>query len=594
MYTVQHADGCAVEYEEDIEGFQFSRAPGAKRLRSSSLPSESESPEPEPEPQPVKKKTATKKRGRPAKSATTATEEDAPPPKTRTRAQMKAKPAAKPKENNMREVAVAVEIPAPALAATNGHANGSRRSKRLADEVSSTPAETEARLASRTRRRISSPDVQPQPIQVAKKRSQRTRTPEPEPEPEPADDYMEDAVDEEGDEDGDVTLRVQAATTSTKIALPMADTPVIRKNKEMRMKDKKKGGQRRSSLGMRGRRASSLIDSGVSNALPHDAVRTTDFYKHIEGEGLSEPRRMKQLLTWCATRALGEKPSGSRSEDESARLAGIYYCPIAVGSAANCDPARVIQEELLKELGSRSELSDWFSRQESTPPPVVVKKPNPKNVQNEAKLRELEEHIQRYVLYTCIGEVQMLISRRLQEERKSLAALLREPDIPRVTEPSTDEESVSRRKKPSPSGIDTSLLDPSQRDLLSSLNLSSIPCPPKQQPDAPQQTEPESKQLSLPTLSTHLSSLSLSLTPTLDTFASGIHDIELYRRTAGDFAGAVLRVCAGRLEERDKRMKRVKAENEDGDGDDGGGGKEAEDQDLSVVLGALSRLERRM
>ena len=49
----------------------------------------------------------------------------------------------------------------------------------------------------------------------------------------------------------------------TKIALPFADTPIIRRNKEMR-----KGGgdgSRRSSLGMRGRRASSLIDSGKSN-----------------------------------------------------------------------------------------------------------------------------------------------------------------------------------------------------------------------------------------------------------------------------------------------------------------------------------------
>ena len=48
-----------------------------------------------------------------------------------------------------------------------------------------------------------------------------------------------------------------------KISLPFADTPIIRRNQEMR-----KGvgeGHRRSSLGMRGRRASSLIDSGKSN-----------------------------------------------------------------------------------------------------------------------------------------------------------------------------------------------------------------------------------------------------------------------------------------------------------------------------------------
>lgn len=132
---------------------------------------------------------------------------------------------------------------------------------------------------------------------------------------------------------------IERSRDATKIALPFADTPVIRRNKEMR-----KGadtGHRRSSLGMRGRRASSLIDGGKSNgrrwisdivedwgpvadgreALPHDEVDIAEFYKHIESDGLPEPRRMKQLLTWCGTRALGEKP-GFSSEDSNARLAG--------------------------------------------------------------------------------------------------------------------------------------------------------------------------------------------------------------------------------------------------------------------------------
>ena len=58
-------------------------------------------------------------------------------------------------------------------------------------------------------------------------------------------------------------------------------------------------------------------------AMPHDEVESSEFYKHIASEGLSEPRRMKQLLTWCATRALGEKPSFS-TEDGNARLAGMF------------------------------------------------------------------------------------------------------------------------------------------------------------------------------------------------------------------------------------------------------------------------------
>lgn len=48
-----------------------------------------------------------------------------------------------------------------------------------------------------------------------------------------------------------------------RIMLPFADTPVINRNKEMR--NGSKDGHRRSSTGLRGRRASSLMESGMSN-----------------------------------------------------------------------------------------------------------------------------------------------------------------------------------------------------------------------------------------------------------------------------------------------------------------------------------------
>ena len=59
--------------------------------------------------------------------------------------------------------------------------------------------------------------------------------------------------------------------------------------------------------------------------------------------------------------------------------------------------ARVIQEELLKDLANRSEMSDWFSR-EDAPKTVahLVTRPNPKNIQNAAKIQELEQQINRY------------------------------------------------------------------------------------------------------------------------------------------------------------------------------------------------------
>lgn len=159
-------------------------------------------------------------------------------------------------------------------------------------------------------------------------------------------------------------MAITKGRTPKKIALPFADTPIIRRNKEMRKRGSGEG-HRRSSTGMRGRRASSLIDSGTSNggqipstrsimtfcgvyidnvtncavrktaaapttpfltinlingleaddflfletAVPHADVETLDFFKHIE-QSIPEPRRMKQLLTWCGTRALPEKQSG--------------------------------------------------------------------------------------------------------------------------------------------------------------------------------------------------------------------------------------------------------------------------------------------
>jgi kinetochore protein Mis13/DSN1 len=59
----------------------------------------------------------------------------------------------------------------------------------------------------------------------------------------------------------------------TKIALPFADTPVIQRNKEMRKNSAQ--GHRRSSTGMRGRRASSLMDAGLSNGEWHFPRKVT-------------------------------------------------------------------------------------------------------------------------------------------------------------------------------------------------------------------------------------------------------------------------------------------------------------------------------
>lgn len=208
-----------------------------------------------------------------------------------------------------------------------------------------------------------------EPIMKTPKAKPKTKAPRHEPPP-----PLEPSVHEP--ETHEITRTPISDTSNagtSKISLPFSDTPVIDRNKNMRKKDTK----RRSSLGLRGRRASSLIDAGHA-ATPHTAVPTTEFYKHIEAENLTEPRRMKQLLTWCGERALGEKPAHGGD-----------------GSAAVL-AARHIQEQLLKEFGTKSEMSDWFSREPTRKRVVLVK--NPLNESNAARVVELEERIKRHVL----------------------------------------------------------------------------------------------------------------------------------------------------------------------------------------------------
>ncbi|KAF1971036.1 hypothetical protein BU23DRAFT_537229 [Bimuria novae-zelandiae CBS 107.79] len=295
---------------------------------------------------------------------------------------------------------------------------------------------------------------------------------------------------------------------ATKIMLPFADTPVINRNKEMRKASK--DGHRRSSTGLRGRRASSLIDSGMSNALPHSEVEVRDFYKYIE-QSLPEPRRMKQLLTWCGSRALPEKPTGN------------------VKNANAIMAARAIQQELIDDFASKPELSDWFSREE-TAPPTVVKKPNPQNVKNEATLEEFEREV-----------------KRLEEEKAAWEALA----SLQISEPAP---SAIKTEIPTFADIDASLLDPEQAAILAALQSH----PPPQHAESSSQAPPSTSTFTFTTpaaLQIHFETLSTSLEPHIDLFANGVHKIEQYRNTAERVADRVLGTASKRLEERDKKSK---------------------------------------
>ncbi|ETI28832.1 hypothetical protein G647_01284 [Cladophialophora carrionii CBS 160.54] len=331
----------------------------------------------------------------------------------------------------------------------------------------------------------------------------------------------------EGARDGhqaETVPTVQENSSATRIALPLADTPVIRRNKAMR-EGKSAKGERRSSLGNRGRRASSLIESGTSNALPHSEVDVVDYYKHIESEGLPEPRRMRQLLTWCAERALDEKPIGTEFEDSSARQA-----------------ARVIEEELLKELSSKSELSDWFAREDvpvrKTPLP---ERPNPKNVQNLEKLAELEEQI-----------------KRLRIEKEALESFLQPPSLPTLCQGNTTTE---------PWEMERSLLSETEAAALDSIN-------------------PPSNPTSADQISQRVNEILESIGPTIDRFADGVHRLGQYQTAAENVAGRTLALCAEKLAEREKQgRKRALARADQTQPD-------TPPNDIASVLRSLSRADR--
>jgi len=183
---------------------------------------------------------------------------------------------------------------------------------------------------------------------------------------------------------------------------------------------------------------------------------------------------------------------------------------------------------------------------------------------------------------------------RLQKERHALNALSKQPAIPRISE--TDQPKSERYPNEySPNQIDLSLLDPHQHSILASLD----PSPKAQQPEDASSPSTIRPPMSPSTVSSRLSRITTGLAPTLDTFAAGIHDIEMYRTTADAVSARILRTCAQRLEERDafNTQQRLAIE---GDGDDDDDERrppsqrvERPRQDIGVILGALSRLERR-
>ncbi|KAK3945899.1 Mis12-Mtw1 protein family-domain-containing protein [Diplogelasinospora grovesii] len=478
-------------YDEQDGDFLFTR--GSKRAKTTTTAAPP--PEPQPTLEPQLPTRAKKSVGRPPKASNNGSG-------SRKRASSPAAPA---------------PAPAQATASATTSTTTTRRTSKRKSSLSTAPASpppppataprNEEQLVvpkSRTRRKGQErePERRPPPVQEEEQeveeparvngahsrgRQRHKKTPSVEVTP------ME--VDRRRPPDDDPAMDISPDGQPRQIALPFSDTPIINRNKEFRKKGGANGGSRRSSLGMRGRRASSLISNGHS-AIPHREVDPAEFYKHIEADGLSEPRRMRQLLTWCGERALSDKPPHG-SHGSSAVLG-----------------ARAIQDQLLKDFGSRSEFSDWFAREEAPKPPVVLK-PNPRNIEHDAKIAELEAKI-----------------KRLKEEKKAWQALAR--PLPEV-EPLYPDGGEDPTKAPLP---DTVLLDPEEAKILSSL------------------TDPSSSfgQLRRKT-KTQLHNIQASLEFKVDHLADSVHKLHMRVSVAGREADKALDLSSSRLREREEKEK---------------------------------------
>ncbi|KAK4669250.1 uncharacterized protein QC763_201270 [Podospora pseudopauciseta] len=470
-------------YDEQDGDFLFTR--GSKRVKTTPAPAPPPPPpEPEPEPElPLPKMSTAKKVGRPPKNsskkrASSPAQQFAPPPPLPVQPQQQVLPR---RTSKRRSSAAAQAAPQP-----------------VQDEEPVMP-----KAKTRRKGRESNADKK------AREEAQRRQLIEGIPEEEEEDEAQDQRHKHHRDHDHPMTNGTPQAehpsgAASQMISLPFSDTPIQNRNKEFRKKGGASGG-RRSSLGMRGRRASSLIDNGQS-ALPHREVDPKDFYKYISAEGLSEPRRMKQLLIWCGERALSEKPRGGKGN--SAVLG-----------------ARAIQDQILKDFSSVSEFSDWFSREEAPKPPVVLK-PNPRNEDYDRKIEEMEERI-----------------KRLKEVKKAWQAIAKplptlDPIYPLSAPPPDNPDAPPQpdpRKAPLP---DPNLLSEEETKMLTFL------------------TSPETSFGSWKRqVRSRLQNVHQELEFEVDVLADRVHKFDMRVETAGREADQVLRLGAERLREREEREK---------------------------------------
>ncbi|CAI2181229.1 14717_t:CDS:2 [Funneliformis geosporum] len=151
----------------------------------------------------------------------------------------------------------------------------------------------------------------------------------------------------------------------TEVPIPLSETPVIRKNTDIRKQ------KRRSSLDKRGKRASSIGNGFV--AKPHPDISHKEFYRHIQ-QDLPGPIKLRQILSWCGQRAL----ENQRLKDENA-----------------LQITKIIEADILNDLMDCKINTSWYHRNNDQDRQVKIKHPHLQNVENRKKLEELKPIFQR-------------------------------------------------------------------------------------------------------------------------------------------------------------------------------------------------------
>ncbi|KAI0366174.1 hypothetical protein BV20DRAFT_952953 [Pilatotrama ljubarskyi] len=175
----------------------------------------------------------------------------------------------------------------------------------------------------------------------------------------------------------------------TVVPIAQQETPQIEKNKIMRGET---GHRRRSSVS-RGKRISSSFETTGVISHPHTSVSVSSFFKHIDCE-LPEPQRARQLLIWCANRAMNELadqgPQASSSRRKSTN-SGKDPPPL---SPAQADILKRTEESLIRMVAERKVDTNVYGGAGSQSGDGRPLRENEQNVKNRAREARFNAHIQ--------------------------------------------------------------------------------------------------------------------------------------------------------------------------------------------------------